>query len=71
MIYERKPTIEQLRRIDEEKQAKAKLLQANQAQQNKQTDQDLINALLLQKIAELEKKLAEQNSYGDSGDVIS
>ena len=70
MIYERPPSFDQLNRIEQDKLTKTKTLQAQQQQSN-QTDQDLINALLLQKIAELEKKLANQNSYGDSGDVIS
>lgn len=71
MIIENPPSPAQLQRLEQEKLTNANVLQANQVQQDKQTEQDLINALLLQKIAELEAKLANLNSYGDSGDVIS
>lgn len=62
MIYERPPSFDQLNRLEQDKQPKL-------LQQSNQTDQDLINALLLQKIAELEAKLANQTSYGDSADI--
>lgn len=70
MIIENPPSPAQLQRLEAEKLTNANVLQA-QSKQNSQTEQDLINALLLQKIAELEAKLANLNSYGDSGDVIS
>ena len=52
------PTLEQLERIEQEKQ------------QVKATEQDLINAHLLTKIAQLEAKLNERDTEGDSGDVL-
>lgn len=67
MIYENPLSPAQLQRLEQDKQAKANVLQAQT--DDKQTDQDLINALLLQKIAELEAKLASQTSYGDSADM--
>lgn len=66
MIIENPPSPAQLQRLEQEKLTNANVLQA-QSKQNSQTDQDLINALLLQKIAELEKKIANQ-SFGDSAD---
>ena len=68
MIIENPPSPAQLQRLEQEKLTNANVLQA-QSKQNSQTDQDLINALLLQKIAELEAKLASQTSYGDSADM--
>lgn len=65
MIYENPPSPAQLKRLEQDNQPT--LLQAQT--DDKQTDQDLINALLLQKIAELEAKLASQTSYGDSADM--
>lgn len=53
------PTIAQLERIELENQ------------QEKTTEQDLINAHLLSKIAQLEAKLNERDTEGDSGDVLS
>lgn len=77
-IYERPPTLEQLNRIEQDKLAQANLLatqqQDKQAEDDlhaKQTDQDLLNALFLQKFADLEKKFDELNTYGDSGDVLA
>ena len=55
MIYERPPTLEQLERLEK----------ANQS-----TEQDLINAYLLKKIADLEAIINESNSKGDSGDIL-
>ena len=62
MIIENPPSTEQLNRLEQDKKTVLQV-QAD----DKQTDQDLINALLLQKIAELEKKIANQ-SFGDSAD---
>lgn len=77
-IYERPPTREQLKRIEQEKLNQANLLATQQQDKKaeddlraKQTDQDLLNALFLQKFAELEKKFDELNTYGDSGDVLA
>ncbi len=53
------PTIAQLERIELENQPE------------KTTEQDLINAHLLSKIAQLEAKLNERDTEGDSGDVLS
>lgn len=53
------PTIAQLERIELENQPE------------KSTQQDLINAHLLSKIAQLEAKLNERDTEGDSGDVLS
>lgn len=64
MIIENPPSAEQLNRLEQDKKT---VLQVQT--DDKQTDQDLINALLLQKIAELEAKLASQTSYGDSADM--
>lgn len=64
MIIENPPSAEQLQRLEQDKKTVLQV-QAD----DKQTDQDLINALLLQKIAELEAKLASQTSYGDSADM--
>lgn len=77
-IYERPPTREQLKRIEQEKLNQANLLATRQQDKKaeddlraKQTDQDLLNALFLQKFADLEKKFDELNTYGDSGDVLA
>ena len=55
MIYERPPTLEQLERLEKE---------------NQSTEQDLINAYLLKKLADLEAKLNEPYTEGDSGDIL-
>lgn len=57
MICERPPTLEQLERLEKEN--------ANQS-----TEQDLINAYLLKKIADLEAKLSDPYTEGDSGDIL-
>lgn len=55
MIYERPPTLEQLERL---------------AKKDKATEQDLINAHLLMKLAQLEAKINESDTKGDSGDLL-
>ena len=52
------PTLAQMERIDRENQPE------------KSSDQDLINAHLLTKIAQLEAIIYERYEQGDSGDVL-